>query len=70
MTQPFTDLTLAAEIERPQVATSLVFTEGPAYDADGSLYFSDIENNRILRLDAAGQRTVSKGSTASIWTER
>ncbi len=27
----------------------VAFTEGPAYHADGSVYFSDVENDRILR---------------------
>jgi gluconolactonase len=31
-------------------ATELVFTEGPAYHMDGSVFFSDIQNNRIMRL--------------------
>jgi gluconolactonase len=39
-------------------ATSLVFTEGPACDGAGNLYFADIENNRILKLAADGTRTV------------
>jgi gluconolactonase len=39
-------------------ATAIAFTEGPAVDADGSLYFSDIENNRILKLAPDGQRSV------------
>ncbi|MGE3314200.1 MAG: SMP-30/gluconolactonase/LRE family protein [Planctomycetaceae bacterium] len=30
-------------------ATAVAFTEGPAAAADGSVYFSDIANNRILR---------------------
>lgn len=33
----------------PGVATSIAFTEGPAVDADGTVYFSDIIGNRILR---------------------
>jgi gluconolactonase len=37
----------AAEVES---AIELVFTEGPAYHADGSVFFTDIANNRILRL--------------------
>lgn len=35
-------------------AAGLAFTEGPAVDADGSLYFSDILNNRIMRMDTDG----------------
>jgi gluconolactonase len=34
------------------------FTEGPAADGLGNLYFSDIPNNRIHKLDAAGKVTV------------
>ena len=40
---------LVAE-ERASAATELVFMEGPAYHRDGSVYFSDIRNNRIMRL--------------------
>ncbi|MDZ4849849.1 MAG: SMP-30/gluconolactonase/LRE family protein [Pirellulaceae bacterium] len=32
----------------------VAFTEGPAWHPDGSVYFSDVENNRIMRMDAAG----------------
>jgi gluconolactonase len=39
-------------------ATTVAFTEGPAVDADGSVYFSDIENNRILKLAPDGTRSV------------
>lgn len=42
----------------PTVATVLAFTEGPAYDADGSLYYSDIMNNRILKRSADGALSV------------
>lgn len=33
-------------------ATSVAFTEGPAADADGVVFFSDIANNRIMRFDS------------------
>jgi gluconolactonase len=39
-------------------ATSLCFTEGPAVDAVGNVYFSDILNNRILKLSPDGVRSV------------
>ena len=32
----------------------VAFTEGPAWHPDGSVYFSDVENNRIMRMDADG----------------
>ncbi|MDA9856775.1 SMP-30/gluconolactonase/LRE family protein [Rubripirellula sp.] len=32
----------------------VAFTEGPAWHSSGSVFFSDIENNRIMRRDAAG----------------
>lgn len=40
-----------------QLATAAViaFTEGPAADADGCVYFSDIINSRIMKLSADGQ---------------
>lgn len=45
-------------IARATAATSLAFTEGPAVDADGTVFFSDIENNRILKLSPDGTRSV------------
>ena len=33
-----------------EAATELVFTEGPAYPRDGSVFYTDIANNRIMRL--------------------
>jgi len=41
--------------ERVEAATELVFTEGPAYHADGSVFFTDIANNRIMRLNAGAE---------------
>ena len=60
MNRRYTDLPLpaAAADVGVRTATSLAFTEGPAADADGNVYFSDIENNRILKLSADGTRSV------------
>lgn len=37
-----------------QTAASLVFTEGPAADAEGGVYFTEITGNRILKLASDG----------------
>jgi gluconolactonase len=39
-------------------AAVVAFTEGPAVDREGTVYFSDIQNNRILRLSASGELAV------------
>src|SRR5690349_8058997 len=36
-------------------ATTVAFLEGPACAADGTVYFSDIANNRIMRFDPASR---------------
>lgn len=41
-----------------RVQTGFEFTEGPAADNSGNLYFTDIPNNRIHRLSADGQMSV------------
>ena len=47
----------AAEV-RLKTLVSLAFTEGPAVDADENVYFSDIMNNRIMKLAADGTLSV------------
>jgi gluconolactonase len=37
-----------------QVATGLIFTEGPAADAQGNLYFSDVRGNTVYTVDPDG----------------
>ena len=38
------------------MATTVAFTEGPAQGPDGMMYFTDVTNNRILRLNSEGRR--------------
>src|SRR6187431_3216414 len=40
------------------VAAGVCFLEGPAIDAAGNVFFSDIQGSRILKMDAAGLVTV------------
>jgi gluconolactonase len=60
MSRQFSDLPLPPGVDSGglQAVTLLAFTEGPAYAEDGSVYFSDIANNRILKLDADGTHSV------------
>lgn len=45
----------ATASDRPiEVAARVAFTEGPTVAADGSVYFTDIDNNRILVMDPDG----------------
>lgn len=44
--------------ERVSTAAVVAFTEGPAVDADGSVYFSDIVNSRIMRYAPDGRLSV------------
>jgi len=44
--------------EIKKVAGELQFTEGPAADGKGNLYFSDIPANRIYKIDAHGAKSV------------
>jgi len=41
-----------------KVAGGCKFTEGPAVDTDGNLFFSDGQNDRIMRLSPDGELTV------------
>ena len=53
---------LPAGLVRPDALVSaaavIALTEGPAADREGNVYFSDIPNDRILRLSASGELTV------------
>ncbi len=40
--------------QQPEIATTVAFTEGPAADRDGNVYFTDIINQRIMKLSAQG----------------
>ena len=45
------------------VAEGYRFTEGPAADSEGNLFFTDIPNNRIHKIDAEGKVTVFAENT-------
>jgi len=48
---------LAPGAQVVKVAGDFIFTEGPAADAAGNLYFVDQDNNRIMEYDTAGKLT-------------
>lgn len=43
------------DLGKLQVEGRVAFTEGPAWHPSGNVYFSDIENVRIMRRDGAGK---------------
>lgn len=43
---------------RVAIAGQVAFTEGPAWHPSGNVYFTDITNNRIMRLDSKGEMHV------------
>ncbi|MEJ7607656.1 MAG: alpha/beta hydrolase-fold protein, partial [Bryobacteraceae bacterium] len=51
---------LDPESEWQQVSDGHKFTEGPAVDKDGNVFFTDIPNNRIHRIGVDGKVTVFK----------
>jgi gluconolactonase len=40
--------------QQPEVATTVAFTEGPTIDREGNVYFTDIINQRIMKLGKDG----------------
>jgi gluconolactonase len=44
-------------------AAVVCFLEGPAVDADGNVFFSDIAGNRILKMDAKGAVTTFRADS-------
>jgi gluconolactonase len=43
-----------ATAQQPEIATTVAFTEGPTVDAEGNVYFTDIINQRIMKLSTNG----------------
>ncbi len=48
----------ASDAQEVEVATTVAFTEGPAVAPDGSVYFTDIITQRIMKLGANGVLSV------------
>jgi gluconolactonase len=54
---------LIAKDTKPTAAAVVCFLEGPAADAQGNLFFSDIAGNRILKMDPKGVVTVFRADS-------
>ena len=54
---------LLASEAKVTVAAGVCFLEGPAVDAAGNVYFSDISGNRILKRDPAGTVTTFRADS-------
>src|SRR5882672_9293428 len=46
-----------------EVAAVVCFLEGPAVDAEGNVFFSDIAGNRIMKMDPKGQLSVFRADS-------
>jgi gluconolactonase len=51
-------LAAQAPTQTPEIAATTAFNEGPATDRAGNIYFTDIINQRIMKLATDGQLTV------------
>src|SRR3712207_1775582 len=61
MTRALLCLTIVAAAvlgQQFEVAASLAFTEGPAVDRDGNVFFTEIVTQRIMKLTPAGVMSV------------
>ena len=45
---------LPAAAQQPEIAATIAFTEGPSVDREGNVYFTDIINQRIMKLSKDG----------------
>jgi gluconolactonase len=54
--KPIAGVGPAGEIKK--LHSEFKFTEGPAPDADGNVYFSDIPNEKVHKIDASGKLSV------------
>ena len=44
--------------QEPEIAATLVFTEGPTVDQSGNVFFTEVVNQRIMKLGTDGKLTV------------
>ncbi len=54
---------LVARETQPATAAAVCFLEGPAVDADGTVFFSDIAGNRILKMTTDGKVSVFRADS-------
>jgi gluconolactonase len=54
---------LVAQGTKPAAAAVVCFLEGPAVDAGGNVFFSDISGNRILKMDTKGAVSVFRADS-------
>lgn len=45
----------SSDFRSVQPAATVAFTEGPTVDADGNVFFTDLDNNRILKMTPNGE---------------
>ncbi|HEV2471265.1 MAG TPA: hypothetical protein VGS41_01285, partial [Chthonomonadales bacterium] len=58
--EPASQSPVAAGAKLEKLAGGFLFTEGPACDAHGNIFFTDQPNDRIMEWSAAGALTTYK----------
>jgi gluconolactonase len=51
------------DVPKVETAATVCFLEGPAVDAAGNVFFSDIAGNRIMKMDPKGQLSVFRADS-------
>ena len=54
-----------AQAQEVAIATAIAFTEGPTVDRDGTVYFTELVSQRILKLTPDGVRRLSSSTYQS-----
>jgi gluconolactonase len=52
---PANDSVVAPNAQPEKIIGDCLFTEGPAFDAEGNVFFTDQPNDRILKIDLEGK---------------
>ena len=58
----------SAGAQQLQIAAAVAFTEGPAVDQEGNVYFTDVINQRIMKLGRDGVLSIYREQQRGQWS--